>query len=372
MNKQESYPVTIPAGAASVLIRTDAEHGLTDAANNGIFGGDAAAGVARLIAAGAVAVNGAVLDGGEISINGAKALWKHEDGTWSWKTHILQHGENLSYEEASVGFVNGMSMLRGPSYTLSFADGKVVGIAFEICDVCFAETVTAGEEYTTITVCGAGDGSMNRTDPSTVRFANALVERDENGNMPEDQCIVLYWLDNAGWHLKRADSRRITLPADGEEILDTRINLEYSQPWNRPSQPVKAFGWMELDQADMIQWFYCRGITCGMSHVHGQAVLAAAIEKAEQALLDVAVSAAGDGSDVEDGRLWTTQERRDLFEQVVFAAKAVCAVDGSLNTRYEEALHGLCSAYGGDGSFYSRQFNVFSDGIGFMTFAKNG
>lgn len=340
----------------SMMIPTDGSRGITDAAYNGLFGGDAAKGVAELTAAGAVTVNGAVLDGGEVSINGAKALWKNGDGTWSWRTHILQHGENLSYEAASVAFVRGMSLLRGPSYTLSLADGRVTGIDFAIYDACFAETVTAGEEYTAITVCGAGDGSMNRTDPSTLRFHNALVEGDSSGNMPTDQCVVLYWYDKAGWHLKRSDSRRITLPADGGKILDTRINLEYSQSWNRPSQPVLAFEWMDLEFAEVIQWFYRDGITCGVSHVDARTVLSCAVTKAEKALETYGAQVTG--------------EYRDTFARVILDAKSVCAQAGLLNSKYEAALYGLCLAYGGDGSHYGKGGNVFQDGIGFMTFAK--
>lgn len=349
-----------------VLIRTDGEHSITE-----MVRGLAAETVADLIDSGAVTVNGAALEGGDISINGAKALWKNEDGTWSWRTHIILHGENLNYEEAALGFVCGMSKLRGPCYVLTYTDDKVVGIDFSIWDACFAETVSTGEEYTTITVCGAGDGSMNRTDPSTICFPNALVECDCEGELPTDQCVVLYQHDKAGWHLKRADSRQITLPFVDGEIVDTRINLEYSRAWNRPSQPVLAFGWMELDYAQVIQWFYCDGITCGVSHVDARTVLGCAIDKAEDTLRLIVVSASGDGSDVEKSKPWVPQEYHDVFARTITNAQNVYAEEGLLNSQYEQALYGLCLAYGGDGSHYGRGENVFADGIGLMTFAKS-
>ena len=348
-----------------LLIRTDGEHSIVDVVNDLTVEK-----VAALIASGAVTVNGTVVKGRDVSINGAKALWKNEDGTWSWRTHILLHGENLNYEEAALGFVCGMSKLRGPCYVLTYADDKVVGIDFSIWDACFAETVSTGEEYTTIAVCGAGDGSMNRTDPSTICFPNTLVECDCEGKLPTDQCVVLYRQDKAGWHLKRADSRRVTLPLADGEIVDTRINLEYSRAWNRPSQPVLAFGWMELDYAQVIQWFYCDGITCGVSHVDARTVLGCAIDKAEDVLRLVAVSAAGDGSDVEESKLWVTRGYHDTFVHTITNAKNVYAEEELLNSEYEQVLYGLCLAYGGDGSHYGRGENVFADGIGFMTFAK--
>lgn len=350
----------------SVLIRTDSEHSITD-----MVSGLTAEHVADLIAAGAVTVNGAVLEGEDIFVNGAKALWKNGDGSWSWKTHILLHGENLSYEEAALKFVVGMSKLRGPCYTVTYTDGKVTRIDFSIWDACFAETVSPGEKYTAITVCGAGDGSMNRTDPGTICFDNTLVTADSSGQMPTDQCVVLYWQDKAGWHLKRADSKCIMLPDAAGEILDTRINLEYSKAWNRPSQPVLAFQWMGLESAQVVQWFYCDGITCGVSHVDARRVLRCAIIKAEEALKSVAVSAAGDGSDVEGAKPWVTRDYHDTFAQTIDRAKSVCAEEGLINSRYEEALYRLCLAYGGDGSHYGRAENVFADGIGFQTFAKS-
>lgn len=371
MSAEKVRTITTPTGTASITVLPDDCLGITDAAYNGLFAGDAAKGVAELVNAKAVTVNDFVLDGNEVFINGEKALWKNTDDTWSWKSHIMFHGENLSYQEACVAFVHGLSMLRGPSYTLTFADGKVSAIEFKICDACFAETVSIGEEFTTITVCGTGDGSMNRTNPSTIRFNNALVEGDHDGRMPTDQCLVLYWYDNAGWHLKRADSRPVILPIDESQIFSSLLNLEYSEPWNRPTQPVQAFDMMGLDQAEAIQWFFRDGITSGISHVDARSALLAAIKKAEKTLVSTAISATGDGSDVDASELWVTREYYDTFAQVVSTVKAVCAVEGLLNSKYEEALYDLCLAYGGDGSFYSKNRNAFTDGIGFVTFANS-
>lgn len=371
MSAETVRTITVPAGAACITVLPDDCLGITDSAYNDLFGGDAAKGVAELVAAKAIAVNGTILDGEDVFINGEKALWKNENNTWSWKTHIMFHGENLSYKEASVAFVHGLSMLRGPSYTLTFADRQVCAIDFKICDACFAETVSIGKEFTTITVCGSGDGSMNRTNPSTIRFSNALVEGDRDGRMPADQCLVLYWCDEAGWHLKRANSSPITLPADKEQIFSSLLNLEYSEPWHRPTQPVLAFDMIELNRTEAIQWFFRDGITSGISHVDARSILLAAITKAENALVSTAVSAVRDGSDVDSSKPWVTQEYHDAFARVISNAKTVYAAEGLLNSKYEEALYDLCLAYGGDGSFYSKNRNAFADGIGFVPFAKS-
>lgn len=359
----------LPAGTTSMTVQTNGKLGITDAGYDGLFGGDAAKGVADLVAAGAVTVNGAAVNGEDVYINGAKALWKNEDGTWSWKTHIMNHGENVSYEQASVDFVWGLSKLRGPSYTLTLADGKVTKIDFIIYDGAFAETVTRGDQYTTVTICGPeGDGSMNRARPDEINFPNELVEADSKGTMPSDQCLVLYWKDAEGWHLRRADSKKVTVVVDEYSATDSLANLEYSMSWNRPTQPIKALGWIGADAMEMIQWFYCDGIVSAISHADAKAALPAAIETAKEALASAVVSK--DGSDVAKGEMWVTQEYHDTFAQAIADAEAAVAAEGKLNSFYEEAYFRLALSYGGDGSHYSKTGNVFEDGIGFMTFAK--
>ena len=240
--------VSVPAMAESLVVRTYRDNKITSSIYNNLFGGDAEKGVAALIADKAVTVNGAVLNGENISINGADALRKDADGTWSWQTHIMDHGEGQGYEEAALNFVAGLSYLRGPVMTLSLKDGQVTGIDFLVRDGAFAKTVTPGEEFYTIEICGEeGDGSLNRANPSTIQFPAALVEPDSKGVMPSDECLVLYWQDQAGWHLKRADSEQVTAPAgySGPQFAgyqDSLLNLEYSQAWNRPSQPITLSG----------------------------------------------------------------------------------------------------------------------------------
>ncbi|MCD7929700.1 MAG: S-layer homology domain-containing protein [Clostridiales bacterium] len=352
-------------------IQTNGSTTIVDSSYDDLYAeGTAEEGVAALVAAGAVTVNGTVING-ELSINGAKALWQDEDETWAWKTHIIRSGSGLTYDEAAYACVVGLSRLRGPSYTLTLTNGVVTAIDFIIWDGAFAETVTIGDTYTTVTICGdEGDGSMNRTDPSTVQFSNEYVEADSEGVMPSDQCLILYYQDGDGnWHMKRADSETITYTS-AYTYTDSLINLEYSQAWNRPTQPIKALGWMGIESAEMIQWFYCDGITSAFSHVDAQSVLQTAVEKAEALLESLVVSE--DGTDVTEDTLWVTQEDYDLYAGAVATAKAVVEDNTLLNTDYEEALLHLAQAYGGDGTNYSKSGNVFEDGIGITNRAQSG
>lgn len=359
----------VPTGTTSLTVRTNGNLGITHAAYNDLFGGDAEKGVSELVASGAVTVNGTAVNASDVTINGGKALWQNEDGTWSWKTHIMRHGENLSYEKASADFVWGLSRLRGPSYTLTLKDGKVTGIDFAIYDAAFAETVTVGEEYTTVTLCDdEGDGSMNRTSPDEIKFPNELLEADSEGVMPSDQCLIIYWEDAEGWHLRRADSKIVTMKGGIKDYTDSLINLEYSEAWHRPTQPIYAMGWLGVEEDQMIQWYLCDGIVSSVSHPDAQEDLATAIETAKKALQSVTVSK--DGSGVAAGKMWVTQEYYDTFAQAIADAETALAAKGKLNSFYEEAYFRLALSYGGDGSHYSIDGNAFADGIGFMTFAK--
>ena len=157
---------TLAAEQDSVIVPCGTD--VTSSAFDEYFGAATAAeGVQTLLDKGRITVNGTVIEEKDIYINGAKALWKNEDGYWGWKTHIMRSNERdkeytLSYNEAAIRFVKGLSLTRGPQFTITLEDGIAKKIDFEIHDACMAETVTRGETTTTVTVCDMdgeyGDG----------------------------------------------------------------------------------------------------------------------------------------------------------------------------------------------------------------------
>jgi hypothetical protein len=383
-------------------ISADGVKGIADSSFNTLFtGGDAARGVADLIAKGKVTINGSAVpaaSGDRLDINDGRGLWKNADGTWSWDVHVLFKGENKPYAEAVVGFVNHATMLRGIDYAVTMTDGVASGIAVTVMDVAMADTVSKGATATTLTTVGKGDNSTNKPSPSTVAFPNAQVEGD-----PQGQDVVLYWKDTAGWHLKRAASRpavaQVTVAVangvetygrklDGVDMVDSRLTLQYSEPWNRPSQPYQAMAWMGENDVTLVQWQSVPGITIGLSRgANARPALAAAIAKGEAAHAAAKVSVAGDGSDVAAGQPWTTQAYRDIFTQAVADARAALADTAATNAQVEGALWRLAQAYGGrtgdrnswlenryfgKGSDYSRGavFDTGYNGTGFWTFAQ--
>ncbi|MFJ9567861.1 hypothetical protein ACIRQQ_48595 [Streptomyces fuscichromogenes] len=386
-------------------VNADGIAGITDAAYDGLFsGGDAERGVAALIAAGAVKVNDLPVptvtrNGGysadQLDINGGSGLWENADGTWSYNVQVLLQGSNESYASAVVDFVNAVTLMRGISYRLTLADGVVTAINATVKDVAFANSVSVGRKFTKFTILGQGDGSTDKPNPTAICFPNVNVE-----GRPKSQNMVLYWKDAEGWHLERAVGRKVALEVnlessgnwtelvDGASFTDSRLTLQYSEPWNRPTQPFRAMYWMGENDVHAIQWFAIPGVTIGFSRgAAAKPTLAAAVEKARSVLDAVAVSSAGDGSDVTGGEMWVTQAYHEIFARAVVDAQAELARIHATNDDYEGAIYRLAQAYGGqtgdrfswlentyfgsgDDYGFGTPFDTGYNGTGFWTFAQ--
>ncbi|MDT0144513.1 hypothetical protein [Microbacterium sp. PRC9] len=399
----------LPSVSGRIETRTIAADGVIGIAApvyDALFpGGDAARGLAALIAADGVRINDTAVptprDDGtftaeRIDINGDRALWLNDDGTWSWNVQVLFNGENKTYDEAVVGYVDDITKLRGLTYRLTLVDGLIVGLDATIFDVAFARTVRHDAAAIMITLGGRGDTSTGKPDPSTLRFPVANVE-----GAPRDQDVVRYWKDAAGWHLARATPRNVEVAVtesadgqvagtvDGAAIVDSRLTLQYAEAWNRPSQPIRAIAMLGETVAPMIQWLSPTGITIGFSRGDGaRPALAAAIQMARDALAAVAVSVEGDGSDISSGAMWVTRDYHDSFAVAIADAAATFADEHATLDELEGALHRLAQAYGGrtgdrfswmenryfgrgDGNGHDAPFDTGHDGTGFWTFAQS-
>ncbi|MER6084952.1 hypothetical protein [Streptomyces sp. NPDC001833] len=394
------------ASTATKTIDADGVTGITNTSYDALFtGGSAKQGVADLIATGAVRINDVPVPtvtatGGHsadrLDINGGSALWENADGTWSYNVQVLLQGSNESYAAAVVDFVNAVTLMRGISYRLTLADGAVTAIDATVKDVAFANKVSRGRDVTTFTIVGRGDGSTDKPDPSTISFPNTNVV-----GRPCSQSMVLYWKDAAGWHMERATGKNVVLDVsvdssgnvtesvDGAAFTDSRLTLQYSEPWNRPTQPFRAMYWMGENDVRAIQWFATPGVTVGFSRGAGaRPALAAAITKAESALNTVAVSGAGDGSDIAEGKMWVTQAYHDIFARAIADAQAQLDNHRATKDEYEGALYRLAQAYGGqtgdrfswlenayygsgDDYGFGTPFDTGYNGTGFWTFAQS-
>jgi hypothetical protein len=387
-----SAAVAAPRRVPHVTTKTiyaDGVTGITAASYDGLFGGgNAKQGVASLIAAGAVKVNDVrvptitrmgTYSADHLDINGGSGLWENADGTWSYNIQVLLQGSDESYAAGVVDFVNAVTLMRGISYRLTLDDGVVTAIDATIKDVAFANKVSKDRRFTQFTVVGRGDGSTDKPNPSMIEFPNTNVT-----GRPRSQNMLLYWKDDAGWHLQRAASEKVVLDVgldssgkltesvNGAGFTDSRLTLQYSQPWNRPTQPFRAMSWMGENNVRATQWFATPGVTVGFSRgTAARSALAAAITKARHALGAVAVSGAGDGSDVGQGHMWVTRAYHDIFARAVADAQAELADRRATDDEYEGALYTLAQAYGGQtGDRFSWLENTYfgsGDDYGFGT-----
>ncbi len=341
---------------------------ILDKANDEMFGGDAKDGLRALIDDGMARVNGAAVNEGDVLVNGAPILWENEDGTWSWNAHPwAAHEENVSHEDACMNLLVGICGLAGLSYTVTLEDGQASAVDFLVQDVAVATDVSSAGGTTSVTLYAPGDNSMGRIDPTAIAYDDDLVEPDQSGQLPKGLCGVMFWRDAEGDHLRRCDSEVMDVPYD-YQVNGTQINLEYSQPWNRPDQPVAAIAMAGFDSVQMTQ--YCiNGYTCGWSYVDSRSLLPDLVEKAARALEETAVSEDGKGLDA--GIPWVTADYHDKFQKLIEDTKAIEA-NGSLEPMaYDEAFYNLSIAYGGDGSFHALFGNIYEDGVGFVTFANS-
>lgn len=123
---------------------------------------------------------------------------------------------------------------------------------------------------------------------------------------------------------------------NGAVVLDSRISLQYSEPWNRPSQPVEAMSWLGETQVNVIQWFGEPGITIGFTRPNARTALASAITETQHA---------GD-TDIPAGQMWVTQAYHDNFAQAIADAKAAYDNHSLTNDEYDGALYHLAQAHG--------------------------
>lgn len=90
--------------------------------------GTALAGVEALLEAGQVYVNNQQVpvsanDTDSFVINGFSSLWKTGENTWAYSVHKLYSGTDLTFEEARLGFIQGISKMRGLTMELYSTDG---------------------------------------------------------------------------------------------------------------------------------------------------------------------------------------------------------------------------------------------------------
>ena len=361
----ETKTVKISSGVAAVgdsISLTNDNVKITDASFNSYFGGDAAAAVAKLLAEGKCYVNGIQVPASpeglvEYQVNGVRSLYKTDIG-WGYNVHKTTSADNLTYEQARLGFYETITTVRGhvTELTLDAETKAVTKIDVNSLDVVRVTDIIVYNESTTIV---RGDFALEtqrvRPDVNGVIFNSAYFDQSiEIGD------IAMYWYGVNGWEIKKAvpvvgtlsknDNKEFVVNAGkADEYVKVESNVSRYNliDSSRPSQFYTAYNRMGLTDMDITTWCTDTGHPIGFTTgANSKAVLTRAIANAKAAKEGVTISATGEGVT----GVWTTQEAMDTFDAAIAAAEAVLRNNLSSDTDRDMAMYKLSLAYGEAGN----------------------
>ena len=331
---------------------------ITDASFDKYFKGTTALeGVKKLLNEGKVSVNGikvpATAD--EIivyQVNGVDSLYKKDTG-WGYNVHKTTSANNLSFEDARLGFFETITTVRGHTteLTLDPETKEVIGINTNSLDVVRIADITVYNESTTIK---RGDFALetNRVRPDVESIVFNTANFDQSVQIGD---VAVYWYGPNGWNLKRAVPVEGTISkVDGKFVIngtDTRVESNVSRynltNSSRPTQFYTAYTRMGLENIPVITWCTDTGHPIGFTTgSRAKEALGLAISTAKAAKQGVTISA--DGAGVQ-GK-WTTQEAMDAFDAAIAAAEAVYNNNLAANIEKDTAIYDLSLAYGEGGN----------------------
>lgn len=319
--------------------------------------GSALAGVEALLDAGQVYVNNQQVPASEndtdsFVINGFSSLWKTGENTWAYSVHKLYSGTDLTFEEARLGFIQGISKMRGLTMELHSADGASADqLETLIKESTLVNSITVDGASTFISRYDfALATDEDRPDVNNVEFPTRNVDPELKAGD-----IALYWYDGSEWHIQRAVAETgILVSGTGEEkfvlngaahsdALITRYNLQAA---NRTSQFLTAHTNLGLQDIPVTMWSTETGFPIGFTRGDGDArtALETAIINARTIGSGYRISA--DGSDVLTTESWVTQGTMDAYIAAINTAEAVLNDSSATSIDLDMAVYNLSSALG--------------------------
>ncbi|MGN0968437.1 MAG: hypothetical protein ACI4O3_04125 [Oscillospiraceae bacterium] len=338
---------------------------ITNAAFDHYFGGNALEGVKTLLDEGKIYVNGIKVPATadetiDYQVNGVSSLYKTNSG-WGYNVHKTTSADNLSFEEARLGFYETITTVRGHVTTLygDSTTGLINKIDSQSYDVVrVTETVFYNESITVVR--GNFDLETNRVRPDV---NNIVFHSSKYDNNIATGDFALYYYGPEGWIIEKADSLTGTLSknANGWFVINagqsdeyaciesnvSRYNLINS---NRPTQFYTAYVNLGLTEVPVVMWCTPTGHPIGFTYgdkATAKGVLALAIENAKAAKENVVVSV--DGSDVAKGTMWVAQADLDAYDAAIAEAQAVCNRNSTAVQEYDAAIYALANALGETG-----------------------
>jgi hypothetical protein len=346
----------------SFVFTNDGTTTITDAAFDAYFKGGAADGVAALLEAGAVYVNGIKVPATEdetvsYEVNGLSCLYKTASG-WGYNVHKTTSANNLSFKNARLGFIQTISTVRGHTSTLTLnGEGRAAKIDATSVEAARVADIIVYNESTTIDRGNfALETNRVRPDVNNVIFHSSKVDPAiEVGD------VAIYWFGEDGWNLRRAVPVTGALAKDAktnEFVIggkDSRIESNVSRynlfDANRPTQFFTAYSRLGLGDVPVISWCTDTGHPIGFTYGNkkeAQKALTLAIKNATAAKEGVVVSA--DETGVAAGKKWVTRQAMDEYDAAIGAAQKVRNDNLSSSMDLDRAIYDLSLALGASGN----------------------
>jgi hypothetical protein len=341
------------------IFTNDGSTMVTDAAFDPYFDGTAADGVAKLLDAGAVYVNGIKVPatGDETvsyQVNGLSCLYKTASG-WGYNVHKTTSADNLSFKDARLGFLQTVSTVRGHTVSLYLDDkGHAAKINATSLEAVRVADVIVYNESTTV---DRGDFTLEtnrvRPDVNNIIFHSSKV--DQTIKVSD---FAVYWFDENGWNIKRAVPVTGALSKDTNKFViggnDSRMESNVSRynlyNANRPTQFFTAYTRLGLTDVPIITWCTDTGHPIGFTYGkrdEAKKALTRAIANAAAFKEGIVVSA--DGTDVGAGKKWVTQQDLDEYDAALAAARVIRNDNKSSSMKFDNAIYDLSLALGDGG-----------------------
>ena len=355
---------------------------ITDASFDRYFpGATALEGVKKLLAEGKVYVNGIQVPASEdatsdYQVNGVSSLYKTETG-WGYNVHKTTSANNLSFDDARLGFFETITSVRGHKTSITLDDAgnpeRIDAQSYEVFRIAYFE-----DHGGQVDKIERGDFELetNRVRPDVESIT--AVASDRFGRDIEIGDVVVYYYGPDGWVMEKAMAKAGTVTkVDGNFVVNQGKEDEYTHVesnvsrynlinCNRPTQFYDSYVRLGLTDQAVVTWCTPNGFPIGFTlggRTESKATLAKAIANAKAAKEGVAVSASY-GADVPAGAKWVTQEAMDAFDAAIAAAEAVCNNNAAELYQYDMAMYELANALGQGGNKPSGFVGAQGEGTG--------
>ena len=336
-------------------------------------------GVKKMLAEGKVYVNGIQVPATEnvtpdYQVNGVSSLYKMETG-WGYNVHKTTSANNLSFDDARLGFFETITSVRGHKTAITFdKDGnpeRIDAQSYEVFRIAYFE-----DHGGQVDKIERGDFELetNRVRPDVEKITAVSGENFDHNIQIGD--VVVYYYGPDGWVMEKAVAKAGTVTkVDGNFVINQGEADEYTHVesnvsrynlinCNRPTQFYDSYVRLGLTDQSVVTWCTPNGFPIGFtlgSRAEAKATLTKAIVNAKAAKNGVVVSSSY-GADVPAGTKWVTQADMDAFDAAIAAAKAVCNNNTAELYQYDMAMYQLANALGQGGNKPSGFVGAQGDG----------